>query len=392
MFKHLIMLMWNKRRSNTLIFLEVFLAFVVLFGVYAFSFYNLDRYQSPLGFDYENTLLVSMDLPDGLDSAAVLATQRDIRTQLLELTKVEAASFMGTITPFSGSGYYNGNDDNGFDFGTYGYFVDEHYAETANLELREGRWFTKSDEYAKYPPIIVNGALIDEYFPNAESMLDSIIILEGEMKIVGVVENFKYKSNFSENDPLTFFYQRNRNYAESPFERMTVRVAPGGLATVEEPIFNLIQAATKNSDIVIQRMTQRRDKANRPVVVPLVILSVISVFLLINIALGLFGVLFSQINRRRAEIGLRKAMGATPGEVTTQFVLEVLLVTGAALLLGAFFAIQVPLLELTPIPNRFFYYGILGAILTILAIVTLCALIPSRQAAALQPANVLHEG
>lgn len=391
MFKHLIKLMWNKRRSNTLLFLEVLLAFVVLFGVYAFSAYNLDRYRSPLGFDYENSLLVRLDLPDDLDSAAVLTAQQNIRNQITELPEVEAASFTGSISPFSGSSYYNGNENNGFDFGTYGYFVDEHYAATAQLTLREGRWFTESDEYAKYPPIVVNGALVDEYFPNAESMLDSIIILEGEMKIIGVVENFKYKSNFSENDPLTFFYQRNQNYAESPYERMIVRTAPGRTAAVEEPIFNIIQGLTKNSDVVIQSLSQRRSKANRPVVIPLVVLTIISIFLLINIGLGLFGVLFTQTSRRRAEIGLRKAMGATPAEVTVQFVSEVLLVTGAALLLGTLFAVQTPLLDLLPIPDRFFYWGILGAIATILLIVTLCALIPSRQAAGLQPAAVLHE-
>ena len=125
--------------------------------------------------------------------------------------------------------------------------------------------------------------------------------------------------------------------------------------------------------------------------IPLVILIAISAFLLINIALGLFGVLFTQINRRRAEIGLRKAMGATPVEVTTQFVLEILIVTAAGLLLGVFFAVQVPLLELLPIPERFFYLGIAAAIVTIVLIVVLCALIPSRQAARLHPALVLHE-
>jgi putative ABC transport system permease protein len=143
--------------------------------------------------------------------------------------------------------------------------------------------------------------------------------------------------------------------------------------------------------VVIWDMAKDRVKANRSIVIPMVILIVISGFLLINIALGLFGVLFTQINRRRAEIGLRKAMGASSGVVTTQFVLEVLIVAGTALILGIFFAVQVPLLDLTPIPDQFFYWGILGAIFTILVIVTVCAIVPSRQAAGLHPANVLHE-
>jgi putative ABC transport system permease protein len=144
--------------------------------------------------------------------------------------------------------------------------------------------------------------------------------------------------------------------------------------------------------VTINRLANRRTQANQPVTIPMTIMVIISGFLLINIALGLFGVLFTQINRRRSEIGLRKAMGATGGEVTRQFVLETLIVTLGGLLIGTFFAIQVPLLDLLPIDDKFFYWGILGAIVIILTIVMVCALVPSRLASRLHPADVLHEG
>ncbi len=174
-------------------------------------------------------------------------------------------------------------------------------------------------------------------------------------------------------------------------EMMNNRLRDKTLDETEEDIFNLLVDNNKNTEVVIWEMAKDRRKANRLIVIPMVILLVVSGFLLINIALGLFGVLFTQINRRRSEIGLRKAMGATPGQVTTQFVLEILIVTIMALLLGTFFAIQVPLLELMPIPNTFFYYGIVGAIAVIITIVLFCSFLPSRQAAGLHPADVLHE-
>lgn len=393
MIKHLITLMWSKRRANSMIFLEVLLAFIVLFGVYAFAYYNLERYSSPLGFSYKNSLQVNMDIDDDLDSAGVYELHDRVHREVLELPGVAAASWIGPVFPFGGSNWGVGSDDKGFEINSALMFADQHFAEAAEVTMREGRWYTKADINNKYPPLILNGAFVDKYYPNATTMIDSVFdLFGGERQVVGVVDEFKYQSNFQERYPLIFFGQDGfGSPTESPFERMIVRAEPGQLAAIEEPLYNLLVDLTKQTDVNITNMARDRSRANRPTIIPLVILSLISAFLLINIALGLFGVLFTQIGHRRAEIGLRKAMGATPGEITAQFVGEVILVTLAGLLVGIFFAVQVPLLELLPIEGKYFYYGIIAAILTILLIVGLCAFLPSRQAAGLHPADVLHE-
>lgn len=391
MFSHLIKLMWNKRRANGMIFLEILLAFVVLFGVYAFMAYNLDRYQSPLGFTYDDMIGVAFDLDDELDSLAVIASQTQLRKELLAIPAVEDVTLVGPVNPFGGSTWTTGTTVNGVNIRTQKMFVGENFGRTAEVDMLEGRWFTAEDYQAKYPPIVINKEFKERYYPNVESVIDSVWNIDGEHVVVGMTNDFKYKSNFAENFPLTFFPQMDIYEDNGPFEQLMIRLEPGSLAAQEERIYKLIANHTKNPDVVIWDMAKDRRKANRPITIPLTILLVIAGFLLINIALGLFGVLFTQIARRRAEIGLRKALGASPGEVTRQFVGEILVVTVAGLLLGFFFAIQVPLLELTPIPAKFFYFGIAGAIITILVIVVLCALLPSRQASLLQPASVLHE-
>lgn len=391
MFSHLLKLMWNKRRANGMIFLEILLAFIVLFGVYSFILYNMERYQSPLGFNYENSIGVRLDFDDEMDSLTVLKTQERIRQDLLAMSDIEDVTWIGPVNPFGGSTWQTGSDASGQLIRTQMMFVDKHFGEAAEVEMMDGRWFTEDDLRGKYRPIVVNREYKERYFPNVETIVDSIADVNGEFIIVGVTNDFKYKSNFAENFPLTFYPQVERMENGDPFEMMIIRLRPNSLAEVEEPIYNLLVSATKNTDVVVWDMAKDRIKANRPIVIPIVILMVISGFLLINIALGLFGVLFTQINRRRAEIGLRKAMGATPREVTMQFVMEVLIVTLAGLLLGTFFAVQVPILELMEIPSKFFYYGIIAAILTILLIVTICAFLPSFQASRLQPADVLHE-
>lgn len=384
--------MWNKRRANGLLFLEILLAFVVLFGVLGFCLFNFERYGSPLGFKYENVWNVSVDIPDELDSLGNLQLQDLIKSEVLSLDGVEQTSFIGYVTPFGGSTWVSGGEFNGMDYQAMIFFVDEDYEQLSDLQLTQGRWFTPEDRNAKYEPMVVNKAFLDEFGPESGQLVDSVMTYNGgDRKIIGVTEDFKYKGNFATNRPLVFIFNGYLNPADDPLENLLVRVQPGTTAELEETIYKRVTQLTKNPDVTIRSLDDRRVVVNKRVLVPMIILMVISGFLLINIALGLFGVLFTQINRRRGEIGLRKAMGATPGEVTMQFVFETLIVTVAALTLGTFFAVQVPLLDLLPIDDKFFYQGIIGAIVIIVVIVLLCSLIPSRQAAGLQPASVLHE-
>ena len=50
MIKHILTLVWNKKRSNVLMFLEIFVAFLILFAVFSLSVYYMRNFRSPLGF------------------------------------------------------------------------------------------------------------------------------------------------------------------------------------------------------------------------------------------------------------------------------------------------------------------------------------------------------
>jgi len=113
--------------------------------------------------------------------------------------------------------------------------------------------------------------------------------------------------------------------------------------------------------------------------------------LCLNVALGLFGVLWYNISKRKSEIGLRQAVGAYSFDITKQFVLEIMILTGIALLIGIFFAVQIPILDVTEFPDSMFYKSIIYSSMIILTLVFVCALFPSIQAAKISPADSLHE-
>lgn len=387
MIKHILTLVWNKKRKNVLMLLEIFVAFLILFAVFTFAIYYLRIYQTPLGFNTTESKLVRLMVQEEQDSAARIETREQLHRELEQLPEVAGASFISGIAPFSGSMWTTSSDDNGFYVWACIYPTDENYAEVAELNLVEGRWYDEADLNGKYQAMVVTQMFKEEFFPD-KPLVDSVIHLDGERKVVGVVDNFKYRDEFEKEQPLAFLQTPLHS---NNIRAMHIRLRPGTSAEFEQKLNNTIARVTKNKDFVILDMEKERVRRSRGTWIPLIAGMSISGFLILNIALGLFGVLYYSISKRRAEIGLRRALGATKSEITTQFTVEVFLVALIAMLLAAAIAVQFPLLEVIEIPANNFYWAILATFGLISLVVLACAFAPSQQAAGIHPALALHE-
>ncbi len=61
MIRHIFKLIWNRKRSNFLMMLEITLSFIVLFAVGSMILYGFNSYNKPTGFTYENVRVLRMD-------------------------------------------------------------------------------------------------------------------------------------------------------------------------------------------------------------------------------------------------------------------------------------------------------------------------------------------
>lgn len=387
MIKHILTLLWNKRQSIFLMLMEVFFAFLILFAIFTFSIYFLRIYQVPLGFKTEDISIAYLTIDEEVDSVGRIELFQQLRREMEAYPEVEQVAFQSGITPFSSSMWTMSNSDNGFELMTSLYRTDEQFGDLMDMNLIEGRWYTKEDMDAKYLPIVINDQLRKKYYGDAP-LIDSIITLDGERKVVGVVDYFKYQGQFAEDLPLTFIPMP---LGDERMRTMLIRLRPGTPPEFEEKINNTIAAITNNRDFVIETLESNRKERARYTWIPLIAGLSICGFLIINVALGLFGVLYYNISKRRAEIGLRRAIGSSQGEVRKQFTIEVFLVSLFGMLLAAILAVQFPLLEVVDISADNFYLSILVTAGLISTVVLLCALWPSHQAAQIHPAIALHE-
>jgi putative ABC transport system permease protein len=162
-------------------------------------------------------------------------------------------------------------------------------------------------------------------------------------------------------------------------------------AAFESRLYKLLTGYMKEASVEIEQLTDKRESKNLTTLIPVLVFLTIAGFLIINVALGLFGVLWYNINQRRGEIGLRRAIGASGKSVSGQILAEAMVLATLSLLLGTFFAVQFPLLRVLDIAPGVYITAIILAILFIYLLVIVCSLYPGKQAAAILPAVALHE-
>jgi putative ABC transport system permease protein len=392
MFKHLFKLIWNKRKQNFLFLSEILVSFLVIFAVFSFLTYYYQNYSKPLGFDYKKVWSINYDnglLTKNRDSLQVF--YENLHKSLKAMPQIEEVSLSGANFPYSNSTMSTGLNQNGKRFNSVNtYMVGTDYKKVWNVSLVEGRWFLPEDGVSKNRNIIINETLKQQVF-GKESAVGKLIgdyDDKEKMKIIGVVHDLKANGDFWPAGNA-MFSRLDTGYLKDT-HNILIKVRETADATFESELYKFMANTMKNS-IEIQHLDEMRDSKNEVTIIPMIIFIIIASFLIINVALGLFGVLWYNINKRKGEIGLRRAIGASGNAVSYQLVMESLILATMSLMVGCFFAVQFPLLNVFNVPASVYIIAILLAILFIYLLVFACSLYPGKQAAGIHPAVALHE-
>ncbi|WP_158799151.1 ABC transporter permease [Pedobacter sp. L105] len=391
MLRHLFKLIWNKKKENFLLISEIFISFIVTFAVFTLLVNFYRNYKKPAGMTYENVWTVnigSTGLSKNKDS--LLLVHENLKNALLSLPQIKAVSYTGNNTPFSNSSTMSGLSYLHHDVSRVDMYRGEtSYGKVLGLKLVSGRWFENQDRAVKYSPIVINQVAVEKLM--IKNPVGTVLgnKNENQLKIIGVVEDMKDKGDFLAPGPKMYTISDTGSVAY--MSTILLKVSPDADANFESKVYKLIANSSKGSNVEIGHLTEARRKKNLEVLIPMIILMIISSFLIFNVALGLFGVLWYNISKRRGEIGLRRAIGASAFSVSSQLVGEALVLATFSLIIGSFFAIQFPLLHVFDLPAPIYLTSLFLSIVFIYLLVIFCALYPGKHAASIHPAVALHE-
>jgi len=278
------------------------------------------------------------------------------------------------------------------------YFADEHGLRTLGTRLIAGRNFTADeirDRAESDSPItsvlIVTKALGLKLFPAGDALGKDIYVDSDEHpeRIVGIVERLQAFDTRS-SGPWSTIAEHSVLLPYRPVAERSdylVRVQPGRLDSVMPAAQQALFALDSNRILRTRSMAQVRESAYRGDHGLVVLLLCVSVALLLVTGFGIVGLTSHWVAQRRRQIGIRRALGATRGDIMRYFQTENLLIAAVGALIGIGFAVALNLWVVREfeMPRMEIDRAVAGGIL-MLILGQLAVLWPALRAASIPPA------
>ena len=394
MIRHLLKLVWNRKRTHLLIVAEIFVSFLVVFALLVTGLHFFYLYRMPAGFQHKDvwSVYVDRETMSGEWTVEEAQTFRRLRLELEAMPEVVSAASADN-NPFSGSHSITSWEQGDGIVRTEVGYGSSQLLETLQLELMAGRWFEPGDHTLNWRPIVIDQRLAHTLVGDDDPLG---FVLDGDsdsmdQRVIGVLAAYRRAGPFA--DPGEFLFRPALEESDTApsMNLFVVRLHPNTDAQFEERMTKRLQSIAHGWTITARSLDDQRSMKMQERLIPLAIVGTIGGFLLIMVVLGLTGVMWQNVIRRTREIGLRRAAGADRSSIHRQIVLEVVITAVFGVLLGSAIAAQVPVVgPFTMVPIGVVVQGIVISSLFLLALAGLCGLYPGWSATRIHPAEALH--
>jgi putative ABC transport system permease protein len=276
------------------------------------------------------------------------------------------------------------------------YAADEHAIDTFGISLVAGRNF-RPDEITAIgpndkmspPDIIVTRSLADKLFPDGSALGKTVYLPDGPAAIIGILANLqgplketRFLSFYSALVPTHYldpagvvYLVRTDSTAMKPVIAATLKALQerGGVRIIDP----------KAGVVSMAQIRERAYAADRSVAL---LMSIVCGLLVLATAGGIVALSSFWVSQRRRQIGIRRSLGATAGDILRYFHAENFLIVGGGIVLGALlaFLMNLGLMHVYELPRMPLYVPLLGALLLWL-LGQLAVWGPARHAAKVPP-------
>ncbi|WP_448789963.1 ABC transporter permease [Bacteroides graminisolvens] len=413
---------WNERRSNSWLWIELLLVYVVLWFVIDMCYVDLRTFFEPKGHDISNTYMIQVNTlppnnPDYQDKDKKKTTGGQDLLELVNRLKrfdgVEAVSISINSYPYNGSNSGTGIKYDTINAGSLRRLVTPDFFRVFRIEGINGESPQKLASLMKEGVLIVgDNLLLSKHNVAGKELLNKTIYINGDTtqgyKVAAVTKPVRY-------DDFASLYSWGSRYISLLFSEKDIAQQDDNNARFDEVCFWItpekangfverLRAASgtqfrvgnmflgKIFPMEEMRRTHQMDDMNE-------LYSQMwgVAFLLFNIFLGLLGTFWFRTQQRRSEIALHLSCGSTKRQVFNRLLSEGFLLLLIAVAVGIIISLNIVYMgfleemdEKVMTVSRFLITA--GTTLLLMALTMVGGIwIPARQAMKIQPAVALRE-
>ncbi len=209
------------------------------------------------------------------------------------------------------------------------YAIETDYLQTYGLALDNGEYFSVTDNVYGNQKIILGSEIASTLFPNGDAVGKSVILVTNSVtfnfRVVGVLK--EQSSGFENSTTGCYiprgFYAKQITPNPSADTVMVQAISNSRATELVDVLSDYCTAITGTEGSVrvssMQSMIEQMSSITSTMSVMLAAIAAIS--LLVG-GIGIMNIMIVTVTERKQEIGIRKALGATPGVIKQQFLVE----------------------------------------------------------------------
>jgi predicted permease len=383
---------------------------VVAAGLFVRTFEKLAT--QPLGFDSGRVLLVNVNVARtrvGAGDRLALIARLAGETAMLPGVATAAASLS---TPIAGVGLVEMlrrpdaspsfevmKDGKLTDNGSFANYVTPRFFATYGTPIKAGRDFDDRDRRGAPAAVIVNETFVRKFLDGRSPLGVEMAFERGRAApalktIVGVVGDATYTGLRGDAAPVAYSPLAQFEFPQIPADMaLSVRASAGSPMSLARSIGAALTAADRDLVFTFRPMAEQVSDSLTQERLIATLAGFFGALALLLAGLGLYGVTSYAVGRRRAEIGIRMALGAAPAGVVRLVLSRVTLLVGIGVLVGAGVSMWASKFVASLL------YGLeprdpatlVGAVIVLAAVGAAAGGLPAHRASRIDPAEVLRE-
>jgi len=275
--------------------------------------------------------------------------------------------------------------------------VTASYADVVNGRMKEGRFFTDTEDLHRSDVVVLGFDAEKALFPDEQAEGQELLVDGNFYRVIGVFQKKKNTLNQAGDVEVLIPYRTYKKRYPKDDEGILIAMAQPGMKNIaQDQVRSMLRVRRrvppgKPDNFGISSAEELGNQfADIMSKILQYVIGVVSVGLLVG-GVGVMNIMLMSVTERTREIGVRKAIGARRRDISFQFITEAMTLTATGGILGVLLSVLISfLMRLAHFPSTVPLWAVLLAVGVSSSVGLFFGIYPAMKAARLDPVAALR--